>query len=332
MMQSATLSPDAGDPPDLLREALTGLRVSGSLFLRAHYSEAWAYRSADHRATAGMLAPTTDRVVLFHLVGSGSCWVALVDGEKHWAAAGDVIVIPYGDQHDMGGEQDAELVSIADILAPPPWHEMPVIRHGRGGASTDVVCGYLRSGDVLFDPVMRALPPIFVVRPPAGPAAEWVRASIAYAMNAVAESGTDPVAQRLPELLLTEVLRLHLSTVPVDQGGWLAALRDPVVGPAMARLHADPRHKWTVAELAAEIAVSRSLLDERFRKLLGRAPIRYLTEWRLHLADVLLADTTDSVAKIARAVGYDSEEAFSRSFKRARGQAPSVWRRDRSVV
>jgi AraC-like DNA-binding protein len=326
MMQSAATAQDATDPPDLLQHALTGLRVFGSLFLRAHYSEAWAYRSATQRETAGMLDRGVDRVVLFHLVASGRCWVALPGGERHWAVAGDVIVIPYGDQHDMGGEQAAELVSIADILTRPPWREMPVIRHGCGGADTDVVCGYLHSDDVLFDPVMRALPSIFVVHPAAGPAADWVRASIVFAMNAAVESGADPVARRLPELLLIEVLRLHLSTVPADQGGWLAALRDPVVGPAMARLHADPRRKWTVADLAGQLAVSRSLLDERFRKLLGRAPIRYLTDWRLHLADVLLADTTDPVAKIARAVGYDSEEAFSRSFKRARGQAPSVWR------
>jgi AraC-like DNA-binding protein len=135
-----------------------------------------------------------------------------------------------------------------------------------------------------------------------------------------------PQAMRLPELVLIEVLRVHLASAPAVDHGWLAALHDPVLAPALAQLHRAPERRWTVAELAAEAAVSRSSLDERFRQVLGRSPIRYLTEWRMHLAEDLLANTDSGVAAVARKVGYDSEEAFSRAFKRAHGASPSHWR------
>jgi transcriptional regulator GlxA family with amidase domain len=130
----------------------------------------------------------------------------------------------------------------------------------------------------------------------------------------------------LPELLLVEVLRLHLASAPAADVGWLAALHDPVLRPALALLHAEPERRWTVADLARESAVSRSVLDARFRELLGRSPIRYLTEWRMHLAEDLLVTTDLPVGAIGRRIGYDAEEAFSRAFKRAHGDAPSVWR------
>lgn len=194
------------------------------------------------------------------------------------------------------------------------------------------MCGYLHSTDPLFDPRLQALPPVFVVRPPEGPAARWVRSSIEYAL---AMSSTNPpsdlASTRLPELLLIEILRRHLASVPAAEPGWVGALRDPALAPVLAQLHGAPGRKWTVAELAAEAAGSRSLLDDRFRQVLGRSPIRYLTEWRMHVAEELLASTDLGVAQIARRVGYDSEEAFSRAFKRTHGRAPAHWRVDRGV-
>src|SRR5262245_11430550 len=138
------------------------------------------------------------------------------------------------------------------------------------------------------------------------------------------------VSTRIPELLLSEVLRLHLAAAPTPEQGWTAALRDPVLGPAMAALHHAPERKWTVASLAADVAVSRSVLDERFRRVLGQPPMRYLSEWRMHLADELLANTDLGIVAIARRIGYESEEAFSRAFKRSRGEPPSHRRRQRS--
>jgi AraC-like DNA-binding protein len=233
----------------------------------------------------------------------------------------------------MGGEGSAECVSILSLLDPLPWKVMPVLRHGGGqgggGRRTEIVCGYLHSPDPLFDPAMRALPPVFVVRLPSGPAAGWVKASIDYALTeAIPPSNRSPnvVATRLPELVLIEVLRTHLASAPANEHGWMAALRDPVLAPALALLHQEPQRRWTVAELAAAVATSRSVLDDRFRQVLRQSPIRYLTAWRMHVAMELLATTALSVSVIAQRVGYDSEEAFSRAFKREQRASPSHWR------
>ncbi len=217
-----------------------------------------------------------------------------------------------------------------NLIAPPPWDSMPILRYGDGGARTDVICGYLHSEDPLFNPSLRAFPPLFVVRPPVGPAADVVRAAISWALaNTSAYVPGESVSTRLSELVLIEVLRVHLATAPVVEHGWIAALRDPVLAPAMAKMHAEPDRKWTVADLAESAAVSRSVLDERFRRVLGRSPIRYLTEWRMHIAEDLLATTDLGVGAIARRVSYDSEEAFSRAFKRSQGTSPGAWRSTR---
>lgn len=317
--------PEAPDPDTTLSTSLERLRLEGAVFLRAEYREPWTYESMTGPVTANLLRPGTDRVVLFHVVASGTCWVSVDDGPKHWASAGDVIVLPYGDQHRMGGLADAEVVPIAAFLPALPWTQMPVLRLGVEGAQTDVVCGYLHSRDPLFEPSLRALPPVFVVTPPPGAGAEWVRANIEYALTQTSTSSLG-VPTKLPELLLVEVLRLHLASAPAVDRGWAAALRDPVLAPALAAMHATPERKWTVTDLAAVSLVSRSLLDARFREVLGRSPIRYLTQWRLHVAQDLLATTDLGVLAVAHQVGYESEEAFSRAFKRAFGVAPSVWR------
>jgi AraC-like DNA-binding protein len=330
--------------------ALTGLRLDGAIFFRAEFTERWAYRSPTPDQLTQILRPGAARLIIFHIVAAGACWVRLDGGDRVWAREGDVVVVPYGEQHAMGGAETADEVSILDLFDPPPWRTLPVLHYGAGGPRTDIVCGYLHSDHPLFNPALHALPPLFVVRPPEGPAAAWIRSSVEYALavneRAVFGSGVptspsraalsgsadsagpaaDPTATRLPELLLLETLRLHLATAPAIDTGWLAALADPVLAPAMARLHAAPARRWTVEQLARSVAVSRSVLDERFRQVLGRSPIRYLTDWRMHLAEDLLAGGT-SVAAAARRVGYDSEESFSRAFKRTHAVSPGAWRR-----
>ena len=308
--------------------ALARLKLDGAIFFRGEFSERWAYESPSTEGDfAEGLRPGSRRLILFHIVAAGSCWIATLDGDRHWATEGDVIVLPYGDPHRMGGRAPADAVPIFSLITPPPWEELPVLRHGEGGERTEVVCGYLHSEDPLFDPGMAALAPAFVVRPPPGPAATWVRSSIDYALMLSSPAPeAPPGSTRLPELLLTEILRLHLASAPAIERGWIGALRDPVLAPALARLHAEPERRWSVAELAAEASVSRSLMDERFRQVLGRPPIRYLFEWRMRLAADLLASTDLTAAQVSRRVGYESEEAFSRAFKRRHGASPSLWR------
>jgi hypothetical protein len=248
--------------------ALDRLRLDGAIFLRGEYSEAWAYESPTGEMMAGLLRPGRDRLLFFHIIASGRCWVSIDDGERHWADVGDVVVIPYGHQHRMGGSADAECVSVLELMSPPPWTEMPVVRHGAGGERTDVICGYLDVDDPLFDPALAALPPIFVVRP-TGAARPWVESSLRYVLEATESGAADSeILTRLPAIVLAEVLRIHVAS----------------------------------------------------------APIRYLTDWRLHIAKELLATTDLSVFAVARRVGYDAEEAFSRAFKRAYGMAPAHWR------
>jgi AraC-like DNA-binding protein len=330
------------DPPDLTRTAapldllanvLSRVRLAGAIFLRAEYSAPWAYESPTSQDLAGLLAPWARRLVLFHLVAEGRCWIRVAGGDQLEAEAGAVIVIPYGDQHVMGSASSVPPIAIASLLEPPPWATFPVIRYGGGGDPTKVVCGYLACDDPIFDPVVRALPRVFSVQPPSGPAATWMAASIQYALDASEGNASQSSAGilRLPELLFQEVLRLYVESAPPRLRGWLAALNDPIVGRALVELHADPARKWTADELAEHAACSRSTLNERFTRLLGRPPITYLGEWRVNLASNLLRDTPLAVGEVAYRVGYDSEEAFSRAFRRAMGKPPAQWRQDATV-
>lgn len=316
-----------GVPTVVLNSTLEQLRLEGAIFFRAEFTDEFACESAP-LAFAAALTPRADRMILFHIVVSGDCWVSVDDGVRHWASEGDVIVMPYGGRYVLGGRTPVDVPSTLDLPGPPPWDDIPVVRQGGGGERTDVVCGYLHSEHPLFDPSMRALPPVFVVRLPEGPASSWVHASVAYALEATAPSNQGPavLTTRLPELVLMEVLRVHLSAEPSDNRGWLVALRDPVLAPALALMHGKPEHPWSVGELAMRTAVSRSVLDDRFRQVLGQSPIRYLTQWRMHLAENLLGTTDLTVYDVAHRVGYQSEEAFSRAFKRERGESPGHWR------
>ena len=191
------------------------------------------------------------------------------------------------------------------------------------GERTDVVCGCLYSEDALFDPGRAAFPPAFVVRPADGPARSWFDASIAYALEESSGNAPSRRSTKLPELLITEALRMHLATAPAAERGWIVGLHDPLLGPAMAAIHAAPGRRWTVDDLAAQAGVTlaaRRSLPRGSR----RSPIRYLNEWRMHVAQDLLATTDITVAAIAQRVGYDAEEAFSRAFKRAHGRSPSL--------
>jgi AraC-like DNA-binding protein len=219
------------------------------------------------------------------------------------------------------------VITLADLIPLPPWTSVPNIEFGGGGPATRIVCGYLQSDDPLFDPRLAVFPEAFVVHPDAA-AATWVSASVEYVMTQAgdATSLTGLVPTRIPEFLVVEVLRLHLASAPWSDSRWLAALSDSVVGPVLAVMHADPGRKWTVAELASEVAVSRSLLDERFRDVVGQAPISYLARWRMHVAADLLAGTQLTIGSVGRRVGYEAEEAFSRAFKKTYGTSPGAWR------
>ena len=210
---------------------------------------------------------------------------------------------------------------------------MPRRRRRRADAPTRVLCGYLHCDDLLFNPVLRALPRLIHVRPSSGEAAQWREASLRYTLEQAGKAGPAGAAllARVPELVLVDCLRQYAESLPEKQTGWLAGLRDPVVGRALVLIHAQPDKSWTVTGLARSVAVSRSILAERFRQVLGVSPMRYLSQWRLQLAAGLLRDGGRGVAAVAARVGYESEAAFSRAFKRHLGASPAAWREQRAT-
>ncbi|HLY14908.1 MAG TPA: AraC family transcriptional regulator [Candidatus Limnocylindrales bacterium] len=316
------------DPFAVVPQVLELVRLTGAIFFRSEFRAPWAYWAPPAPTLRAAMAPGSGSLVVFHIVSHGQCWVAMDDGIRHEVSQGDVVVMPYGDANTWGSYEPSEPVPIVSLMPPLPWSELPHIELGGDGPEVRVVCGYLSGDAVLFDPVLRALPSLFVVRPPAGPAANWLNASVEYAMTNPPTSRADGARdQRLAESLFTEVLRLYLQEPRnLKLTGWLAALGDPLVGRALSLLHADPAHEWTVDELARSVAASRTVLVDGFVRLLGRPPIRYLTEWRLNLASGLLRTGDSRVGEVAVAVGYSSEEAFSRAFKRAFGASPGHWR------
>ena len=176
---------DLTDRPETLLAGVLGqLHLSSAFFLRAEYRNPWAYESPPPPALCAVLQPTAHRLVLFHIVSGGRCWIDVDAEPRLEAEQGDVIVLPYADVHRMGGSAPATPVPIQSLLPPPPWKSMPVIRYGGAGARTDVVCGYLEYDELFLDPILRTLPRVFSVRPPPGPAAEWVKASVQYALQA----------------------------------------------------------------------------------------------------------------------------------------------------
>lgn len=314
-------------PPDLrplVEDVLRVVHLSSAVFLRGEFSAPWAFSSLGPRECAAALCPEAERLVLFHVVLEGRCRVKLDAGDEAVLRAGEAVVIPYGDAHQMAEPADARPVPVATLLPPLPWSSIAVLRHGGGGASTRVLCGYLHCEDLLFHPVLRALPPLVPIRPATAAAADWLRASALYTAAQVGLGGAAPA--RLPELLLVDCLRQCVETLPASRLGWLAAARDPLVGRALALLHGAPADPWSVEALARRVAASRTVLAERFVSLLGVPPMRYLTQWRLQLAAHLLRGAPATLPEIAGKVGYVSEAAFCRAFKREMGIPPATWR------
>ena len=314
---------------ELLSDVLRMVHVSSAIYFRGEFSAPWAFVTPAARELAMELAPGAESLVLFHVVAEGACRVALEGGTAVEARAGDVVVLPYCDVHTMGSVSAAPAVPVRELFPRPPWNQIPVVRLGDGGPRTRVLCGYLRCDDLLFNPVLRALPPLLRVRPPPGPAAAWLEASVRYTLDEAARPGpgTATLLAKLPELVLIDSLRRYVEALPERTTGWLAALRDVALGRALVAIHADPARPWTVGQLAHASAVSRSVLADRFQRVLAISPMRYLTSWRLQLAAHRLGTTDDGMAAIAASVGYESEAAFNRAFKRHVGVPPAAWRR-----
>jgi AraC-like DNA-binding protein len=310
----------SGAAATLLSDVLGRIRLTGALFLKGEYTAPWAFDSPGSCVLAELLAPEAERLIVFHVVRKGRVWIT-AGGHHLEFGAGDLAILPASHRHVMGSPELAEPVQIKDLLPQSPWNDIPVLRHGGDGELTEMVCGYFRCDELLFNSFLRNLPPVIKIRP-VGTAAALLEAALSRALEDGPGCGT---AVRLPELLLVEALRLYSSEAPLSTG-WLAATNDPVVGRALKLMHDDPLRDWTVDDLARAAATSRSVLGERFRALLAQSPMHYLIEWRMQLAAGLLRATDLKLADIAERSGYGSEAAFSRAFHRHVGVAPAQWR------
>jgi len=317
---------------DPLSDVLKSIRFEGALYLNAEFTAPWCLRGKFGKASVRQRLPAVEHVVGFHFLTEGACKVKLVDAPGVLeVAAGDLVLFPQDDRHLMGSDlhvaplesEDADcgdLAANADLIS---------LRHGGGGAATRFVCGYLACNRTVFRPLLDALPRM--LRIPLGDrrASSQVRELLRLG---VSESGTSrpgagSTLAKLAELLFVEALRRYVESLPTDGKGWLAGLRDPHVGRALALLHGDPGRAWTVDKLARQVARSRSALAGRFAELVGETPIQYLMRWRLALAARALRGGREAIARVAERSGYESETAFSRAFKREFGMPPAAWRK-----
>ena len=330
---------------DVLSDVLGVVRLSGAVFFKAEFSAPWAIESR-RELLATIVKPDVECLVLFHILIEGECVVECGALPPVRMEAGDVIVFPHGDLHTMRSPDGKKTTSIASVYSPGAGGELAQVCFGGGGSQSRFICGYLCC-EQRFNPLIGSLPAILLVRSrdeyagieaidahgkhstavPDG-AGTWLGTTLKFTVNEAraARPGNAAMLGRLTELMFMEVLRVYMQQMPVD-GGWLAAVNDPQVGKALRLLHADPVRNWTVQELAREAAMSRSTLAARFAELVGEAPMRYLLNWRMQVAKQMLREGGQTVQDVATRVGYESEAAFNRAFKRVTGSPPVAWRK-----
>jgi AraC family transcriptional regulator, alkane utilization regulator len=271
-------------------------------------------------------------VLFFHFVMEGRCKVRLADSaESLDVAAGDLVLFLNEDKHLMGSDLQLAPVEAASLIGPDAAANADLIqmRHGGGGAATRFVCGYLACSRSVCRLLLEALPRVLCIPIGEGPASALLRELLRVGVleSSMSRPGARSVLAKISELMFVDALRRYIERMPPDRKGWLAGMRDPQIGRALALLHAAPERAWTVDELAREVALSRSALAERFATMVAESPIQHLVRWRLALAAQKLRSGREPIARVAERSGYESESAFSRAFKREFGISPAAWRK-----
>lgn len=317
---------------DAFSETLRVVRLVGAIFIEGRFSAPWCYQSPRADSAAPLLQPGAERIVIFHLITEGECFVEMDSEPPVRLGAGDVVVFPQGHAHRMCSEPGvppAQGARLEEVLSRRPRK----LVFGGGGRKTRLVCGYLACDARLAKMLLSGLPSLLKVGVRGSNAGMWLEASVQYAL-AEARSprpGGAGVLAKLAEVLFIEVLRLYMNEQSAGRSGWLAAVRDRIVGAALSQMHTRPAHAWTLDALARAIGSSRSVLAERFQHLVGSPPMEYLTQWRMVLAASLLTRSNAPLAQIAEDVGYRTDTAFIRAFRREYGVPPAAWRRRQST-
>lgn len=312
---------------DALSDVLRAVRLSGAFFFDVHARAPWVAETPLGRSVVDAMFPGSDHLISYHLLMEGSCWVELEGEQPIKLQAGDIIVLPHGDTHVLCTEIGMRKSPQMSLYRRPESGGVMPTRIQMGmdaGESAHFVCGFLGCDSRPYNPLLTALPRmIHVSNQTSGALGEYFKFALAESRNRM---GGECMLGRISELMFVDVVRRYLETQPADRTNWLAGLRDQYVGRALAALHANPARDWTLELLAAEAALSRSAFAERFSQFVGQPPMQYLASWRMQLATNYLRNGNESVASIANRVGYESEAAFSRAFKKVLGAPPSEWR------
>jgi AraC-like DNA-binding protein len=319
---------------DAFSQILSGIRLNGAVFFRAEFSSPWGFSTPttkDMAATAGVGA---EHFVLYHLVIEGVAVVELIDGQRTELGPGDIVIFPHGDPHHMSSSAGVRPFRNYGIVDKVKARDLCPLRAGGGGNVSRFVCGYMSCDPHLSRPILSGLPPVFKVNIRTDTSGVWLENSILHLVeeSASGRMGSEAMLAKLSEALFVDTLRRYVTSLPEQQTGWLTGVRDPIVGKSLGLLHGRIAHPWTIAELANEVGISRSALVQRFTRYLSEPPMTYLTRWRLQVAARSLEKTARGVAEIAAEVGYESEAAFNRAFKREFGQPPGRYRSDRRAL
>lgn len=317
--------------PDPLSEVLRSVRLSGAVFLDAELSTPWGFASPPASAGARLIAPSAEHIILFHLLVEGEATVRIPGHASVALKPGDIAVLPGGDAHELWNGRVTELTDSSALLPKILERGIASERGGGGGRITKFVCGYIgceRQAKRFF---LSGLPPLFKVNIRRGSSGGWIESTIRHlaSENEPADAGRSALLAKLAEALFIETLRRYMAELPRQRTGWLAAARDSAVGRALGAIHREPARSWTVASLAEQAGMSRTVFAERFTRLLGEAPLTYVARCRMQLGARLLETTDDTVLKVALNTGYESEAAFNRAFKREYDLPPARYRTQR---
>lgn len=321
--------------PDTLSDVLRAARLTGAVFIDVNVCAPWVTWAPPSRHLIPLIMPEAQHLMSYHLVMEGACFAVQEGHDPVALKAGDLIVFPHGGPHKLCTDPKLRApasfdTSDLDLTQPRPWK----IIGGDGEDRLKLFCGFLGCDVRPFNPLLAALP-AQIHCSGSNPGCKE-RLSSFYQM-AVAESngarmGGESVLAKLSELLFIELVRMYLESLPGDQSGWLAGLRDRHVGQALILLHAHPARPWTLEDLSGEVGLSRSALADRFTGFVGLPPMQYLAKWRMQIASGMLSAGQANIARIAADVGYDSEAAFSRAFKKIVGMPPAAWRKNQAAT
>ena len=313
---------------DVLSDLLRIVRLTGSIFWKAEFAAPFAVRSQGQPPLEPGQRMSRQHGTIFHLVADGQCWLDVPGRDRVQLSRGDAMLLPFGDPH-LFGSGEAEPV-LADNLTHAYLKEgvVTTMRHGGKGSVTTIVCGCVQSGDLFLNPIFREMPPLLIEHTEREPVTSLLASTVRQLLAEVEtlRPGSREMLGRMMEMLFVEMLRRYVGRLPQGTTGWFGALADPMISRTLQAIHAAPTHDWTVEELAGLAGASRSVLADRFKSILGQPPMQYIASWRLQLATSMLRNGDRALAEIAADVGYESEAAFSRAFKRHLGLPPGAWR------